>query len=384
VNKNASPNLPTPAITKKETEQDQAIAAAAVLVQVADEDEDSWAEDGDDQEEADMVEMEADIDGEDDEEERSESLSESGRMDREWRRGVRRIQRHQVVTIAPAVLRTQIVCAGGAPSARYRGEYMFAESGNPPRGVTIVCAGQERGTSRLVMRRRELNLLRQAGDMAWANGCSGTSHHPNLVAMLGVCYNCPLSGASALANSSSTANSHNQADCTGSAEPVFGYVMEQCESTLQQRLKDRASSTMSTQQRRHIAWGVLNALVHLHRRGTVHGRLSPEHVWITREGRAKVGRYYSVVDDDGSDGPKKSSPYRVHLAPEQQHGVQTPKADVYAFGCLLVQLFSEAGDDADFAFVARDCLVDDINARPTALLLRDRLDHWRPKQSFLC
>jgi predicted ATPase len=90
-----------------------------------------------------------------------------------------------------------------------------------------------------------------------------------------------------------------------------------------------------------LARDVLDALAFVHRQGLVHRDLKPENVWLTDDGRAKLGDFGIALVADrprlSSVGTLLGTP--AYMAPEQLQGERVDgRADLYSLGALLHEL----------------------------------------------
>ncbi|MCA9663813.1 MAG: protein kinase, partial [Myxococcales bacterium] len=99
-----------------------------------------------------------------------------------------------------------------------------------------------------------------------------------------------------------------------------------------------------------IAVAVAGVLVETHRIGLVHRDLKPENIFLERTGERENVRvldfgiaFFDAGDGEGGgltdEGTIVGTPY--YIAPEQAAGILVgPPADIYAFGCLLYEMFT--------------------------------------------
>jgi serine/threonine-protein kinase len=91
-----------------------------------------------------------------------------------------------------------------------------------------------------------------------------------------------------------------------------------------------------------VAWGLAEALAHMHARGLVHGGLRPDRVALTLGGGVKLFDL-STAHATGGSGATDDEPLRPpeYLAPEQiLDEDEGPRADVFSTGVLLFELLT--------------------------------------------
>eukprot|EP00667_Euglena_gracilis_P012231 EG_transcript_12549 len=104
-------------------------------------------------------------------------------------------------------------------------------------------------------------------------------------------------------------------------------------SRLLQRAKLDAPLPLATVLR--VAVQVCDALRCLHRNGLVHGALKPTNVLLADNAEKAVLTDVRLLKDSGASGMAGTTAY---IAPEQARGAYGPKADVWALGCLLLEM----------------------------------------------
>lgn len=113
--------------------------------------------------------------------------------------------------------------------------------------------------------------------------------------------------------------------------------------------KFQACDTLSWKQRVQIAYDVANALNYLHRYTNppyIHKNLKTSNILMDANFRAKVANFGLARSVDGHDqGGLQLTRHVVgtygYMAPEYiEHGVITPKLDVFAFGVVVLELLS--------------------------------------------
>jgi tetratricopeptide (TPR) repeat protein len=107
---------------------------------------------------------------------------------------------------------------------------------------------------------------------------------------------------------------------------------------LRDRLRD---GRLAPERAISIAKDVLDALVFVHKSGLVHRDLKPDNVWLTDDGRAKLGDFGIALITDrprlSIAGSLLGTP--AYMAPEQVQGDRVDaRADLYALGAMLHEL----------------------------------------------
>jgi hypothetical protein len=147
---------------------------------------------------------------------------------------------------------------------------------------------------------------------------------------------------------------------------------------------ENADAPLPMHHARAFAWGIARALAALHRAGYTHGALTPHHVLLVRDGTVELCDPATAVRHEHMAGELLLPPasQTVYLSPEEAVGPPTPASDVYAYGCLLYQLFagldhSQVDVAEHYMFVAKDCIRPNPADRPTSAQLLRRLRRWR-------
>jgi eukaryotic-like serine/threonine-protein kinase len=128
--------------------------------------------------------------------------------------------------------------------------------------------------------------------------------------------------------------------------PAFGtefIVMEFCRGEALNQLLTR-HGPFPPAQAKPLLGQIASALTFVHERGIVHRDLKPGNVILTPQGRAKLtdfglAKQGRQLDDDTAtlQGTAVGTP--LYMAPEQMMGEDSgPRMDVYAFGCLALEL----------------------------------------------
>lgn len=87
--------------------------------------------------------------------------------------------------------------------------------------------------------------------------------------------------------------------------------------------------------------GVLAALGHLHRRGSVHRDVKPENVLVTRSGAPVLIDYDLAMRVDDARERRTAAGTVAYLSPEQARGEPAePASDLYAAGVLLYRVLT--------------------------------------------
>jgi peptide/nickel transport system substrate-binding protein len=136
---------------------------------------------------------------------------------------------------------------------------------------------------------------------------------------------------------------HDQDEVEDGDQVVPYLVMEFVSGrTLAQLVRERAP--FEPEEAVRIVCDILDALAHAHSRGTVHRDVKPANVMITDEGTVKVADFgiARVLDSDQrltATGSAIGTP--SYMSPEQINGGDVDaRSDVYAAGCVLVELLT--------------------------------------------
>ncbi|HXY70400.1 MAG TPA: protein kinase [Gemmatimonadales bacterium] len=133
---------------------------------------------------------------------------------------------------------------------------------------------------------------------------------------------------------------------SGEADGLVYYVMPFVEGeSLRQRLN--REKQLPVEEAVRIAREVASALDYAHRQGVVHRDIKPENV-LLHEGRALVADFGIALAASRSDGGTRLTETGMslgtphYMAPEQAMGEReiTPKADIYALGCVTYEMLT--------------------------------------------
>jgi len=93
-----------------------------------------------------------------------------------------------------------------------------------------------------------------------------------------------------------------------------------------------------------IGMQVCSALEHAHEHGIIHRDLKPSNLLLTKEGKVKLADFGIARDSDATalTAAGKTVGTFAYMAPEQIRGDPpvTPKADLYALGCVMYELLT--------------------------------------------
>jgi hypothetical protein len=131
---------------------------------------------------------------------------------------------------------------------------------------------------------------------------------------------------------------------SGEADGLVFYVMPYVEG---ESLRDRLlrEKQLPVEEAVRIATEVASALDYAHRHGVVHRDIKPENI-LLHEGQALVADFGIALAVSRSDGGTRMTETGMslgtphYMAPEQAMGEReiTPKADIYALGCVLYEM----------------------------------------------
>jgi serine/threonine-protein kinase len=133
---------------------------------------------------------------------------------------------------------------------------------------------------------------------------------------------------------------------SGAADGTIYYVMPYVEGeSLRDRL--RREKQLPVDDAVRVAREVASALDYAHRHGVVHRDIKPENI-LLHEGQALVADFGIALAASRSDGGTRMTETGMslgtphYMAPEQAMGEReiTPKADLYALGCVLYEMLS--------------------------------------------
>ncbi len=121
------------------------------------------------------------------------------------------------------------------------------------------------------------------------------------------------------------------------------YAMELIEAGSVDALLKRRGR-LSWEQTIQIGKQVCRALQHAHEHGIIHRDLKPANLFLTRDGKVKLGDFGIARDTDATAltmAGKTVGTY-AYMAPEQIRGEPpiSPRTDLYALGCVLFQLLT--------------------------------------------
>jgi serine/threonine protein kinase len=130
---------------------------------------------------------------------------------------------------------------------------------------------------------------------------------------------------------------------SGESDGLLFYVMELVEGG---SIKDllRQSDHLSWAEVASIAKQVCSALQHAHNNGIIHRDLKPGNLFLTNDGKVKLGDFGIARDTYDADLTLDGFTVGTHayMAPEQIVGEEaiTGKADLYSLGCVLFEMLT--------------------------------------------
>lgn len=147
------------------------------------------------------------------------------------------------------------------------------------------------------------------------------------------------------------------------------YAMEFIDGgSLQQVLKRR--KRLSWEQAIHIGRQVSSALEHAHNAGIIHRDLKPANLFLSRQGRLKLGDFGIARDTEATalTAAGKTVGTYAYMAPEQiQVGPPiSGKTDLYALGCLLYEVL--VGETPFQSENPMDMLMQHLNDDPYSVI----------------
>ncbi len=133
---------------------------------------------------------------------------------------------------------------------------------------------------------------------------------------------------------------------SGEADGLVFYVMPYVEG---ESLRDRLTreKQLPVEDAVRIAGEVADALEYAHKRGVIHRDIKPENI-LLHDGHALVADFGIALAVSRSDGGTRMTETGMslgtphYMSPEQAMGEReiTPKADVYALGCVLYEMLT--------------------------------------------
>ena len=158
-------------------------------------------------------------------------------------------------------------------------------------------------------------------------------------------------------------------------------VMEFChKGNLRSNIKDPAMYDLLT--KLHILLDTAEGLKYMHSCGFLHGDLTPQNIFITKQGKAKIGDFGATKSSNGTNLTDSIPGTPGYMGPEIQgsHHSYNEKLDIYSFGCVVLFTIStgeELTDDIKkwleylspwplLRELAEQCLQPDPQKRPKA------------------
>ena len=150
------------------------------------------------------------------------------------------------------------------------------------------------------------------------------------------------------------------------------YAMEYIDGgSLQDILKKRKRLTW--EQAIQVGRQLTSALEHAHNAGIIHRDLKPGNLFVTKNGRIKLGDFGIARDTEATalTAAGKTVGTYAYMAPEQIHGNApiSRKTDLYATGCLLYELL--VGETPFVSANPAEMLMMHLNDYPYNLLEKD-------------
>jgi hypothetical protein len=175
---------------------------------------------------------------------------------------------------------------------------------------------------------------------------------------------------------------------SGEANGFLYYVMPYVEG---ESLRDRLTreKQLPVDEAVRIAAEVAGALDYAHRHGVVHRDIKPENI-LLHEGRALVADFGIALAVSRSEGATRMTETGMslgtphYMSPEQAMGEKeiTPKADVYALGCVLYEML--AGEPPFTGPTAQAVVARVMTEQPRSLTLQRRTVAAHVEAAVLC
>ncbi|KAL8146014.1 hypothetical protein AgCh_003953 [Apium graveolens] len=124
---------------------------------------------------------------------------------------------------------------------------------------------------------------------------------------------------------------------------IYEYV---CNGSLKQHIADQSCRTMTWKERLKILLGASRGLYYLHRNNIIHRDIRPKNILLTHDYEPLLGGFGLARTEYESDLSCNQQVINTseYLAPEYaESGHITTKADVYAFGVVLLELVTGRG-----------------------------------------
>ena len=141
---------------------------------------------------------------------------------------------------------------------------------------------------------------------------------------------------------------------------------------------ERTKDTMTFAQKLNLSFEIACGLECLHGQLIVHKNLHPCNILIDKDGHVKISDFITPPVDEVQFSPQSNS---VYIAPEvlRSHNYFSYQSDIFSFGVLNLQLFTdatltterlqEAVDDIKYNSLKQlicSCITDNVMDRPTA------------------